>query len=263
MNEFDLAILRQLFIDALSDYGVCLLDVEGNVLTWNKGAQAIAGYAPAEIVGRHFSGLYPDQDAAGRASRVLGDAIELGRHEERGRWVRKDGAEVEVVRTLVPLYTQEKNLRGFGIVMRQVSTYAAPVANDIAAAAPPQASAQILVLDDDEELRETAVRQLTSLGYRAIAASNGAEALEILDRVPDIDLLFSDVAMPGGMGGREVAEKALQSHPGLKVLFVSGYFEGALVAKGELEERVQFLVKPYSKKVLAEKVREVLTGTEA
>lgn len=262
MNEFDRNILRQLFIEALTDYGVSLLDIEGKILTWNTGAQAILGYAPGEIVGKHFSCLYPEQDIAiGKPARVLRDAVELGRHEERARRVRKDGMEIEVMRTLVPLYTQQRDLRGFGVLARQVSTPERAVAANTADVIPLRRGEQILVVDDDERILEMALRQLTSLGYRAIAASNGAEALEILDRVPGIDLLITDVAMPGGMGGREVAEKALQRRPGLKVLFVSGYFEGALVGKGDLEDRVQFLVKPYRKKDLAQKVREVLDGT--
>lgn len=262
MNEFDRNILRQLFIDALTDYGVSLLDVEGKILTWNTGAQAILGYAAGEIVGKHFSCLYPDEDIAiGKPSLVLRDAIELGRHEERARRVRKDGSEVEVFRTLVPLYTQETDLRGFGVLARRVSTPDAAGAANRADVVQLRTGEQILVVDDDERVLEMALRQLTSLGYRAIAASNGAEALQILDRVPDIDLLITDVAMPGSMGGRDVAEQALQRRPGLKVLFVSGYFEGALVGKGHLAERVQFLVKPYRKKDLAQKVREVLSST--
>lgn len=93
-----------------------------------------------------------------------------------------------------------------------------------------------------------------------IAAAGGAEALELLARCPDVDLLFTDVSMPGGVGGREVAERALQIRAGLKVLFASGYFEGALVRDGVLDDSAQFLVKPYSKKDLARKVEEVLRG---
>ena len=79
--------------------------------------------------------------------------------------------------------------------------------------------------------------------------------------MPDVDLLFVDVMMPNGMSGRDCAEQAKALRPGLKVLFASGYFEGALVQRGDMDEAVQFLVKPYRKKDLAEKVQQVLKGT--
>ena len=71
---------------------------------------------------------------------------------------------------------------------------------------------------------------------------------------------FTELSMPGGVGGREFAERAWKIHPELKVLFASGYFEGALVRDGALDESAQFLVKQYSKKDLARKVEEVLRG---
>ena len=118
---------------------------------------------------------------------------------------------------------------------------------------------QILVLDDDEMVREVAVRQLTSLGYRVVSASTGTEALEVLARVGDIDLLFSDLVMPGEMGGREVAEKARRIRPGLKVLFSSGYADDSQADDGA--ENLPLIVKPYRKKDLAEKIQEVLGST--
>jgi two-component SAPR family response regulator len=75
-----------------------------------------------------------------------------------------------------------------------------------------------------------------------------------------VDLLFTDVVMPGELAGRALAAKAMELRPGLKVLFSSGYFEGALVGKGELETNVQFLPKPYRKQELAQKIEEVLSG---
>ncbi len=126
---------------------------------------------------------------------------------------------------------------------------------------PEAVRAQILVVDDNDDVRDVAVRQLASLGYRVIAASSGAEALEILASGVDIDLLFTDVVMPSGLNGREVVEKARHHRPGLKVLFTSGYFEGTSSRTGEAGPAVEFILKPYRKKDLAEKVRAVLLGT--
>jgi len=262
MNEFDRGVLRRLFVDALTDIAIILLDVDGNVLTWNPGARAILGYGPDEMVGRHFSRLYPNNHiAAARASAVLDDARALGRHEETGQLTHKDGTEVEAHSVFMPLYDREKTLMGFGILMQALANLKSPAADPLAPVVAQQKQEQILVVDDDDSIREIAVRQLTSLGYRVIAASGGSEALEMLARAPDVDLLFTDVSMPGGMGGREVADKALRIQPGLKVLFASGYFEGALVRDGAIDESVRFLVKPYRKKDLSEKVKEVLHGT--
>ncbi len=263
MNEFDHGILRQLFIDALPDYAVVLLDAEGIIQIWNSGARAILGYDQKEIIGKHFSCAYTKEDiTSGTPSRVLAEAREMGRHDVVGRRVRKDGVEVEVQRVIIPLYNQMKVLVGYGAwgsVVTSPKTATASV--QPMAAASRQGSEKILVVDDDEAVLEVASTQLKSLGYRVIAVANGAQALKMLAESPDVDLLFTDVSMPGGMGGREVADRALQIRPGLKVLFASGYFEGALVGKGDLQAEVNLLVKPYRKKDLAQKVKEVLSGT--
>ena len=159
---------------------------------------------------------------------------------------------------LVPLYDQQEKLVGFGNLIQDMTTRGRVAADPV-----PEkpVNEQILVVDDNDEVRGVAMNQLTSLGYRVIAVSNGAEALETLASAVDIDLLFTDVVMPGGMNGREVADGARQHRPGLKVLFTSGYHQGALVRQGEIEREVQFIVKPYRKKDLAEKVRAMLSGT--
>jgi CheY-like chemotaxis protein len=118
--------------------------------------------------------------------------------------------------------------------------------------------ARILVVDDHQGVVEDTVEQLASLGYRVISATTTTEALALLERDRTIDLLFTDVVMPGQLAGRALAAKAQEMQPHLKVLFVSGYFEGALVEKEQLGRDVQFLAKPYRKKELAQKIQEVL-----
>ena len=119
-------------------------------------------------------------------------------------------------------------------------------------------NARILVVDDHKGVVEDTVEQLGSLGYRVISATTTTEALALLERDPSIDLLVTDVVMPGQLAGRALAAKALEMKPQLKVLFVSGYFEGALVEKEQIGRDVQFLAKPYRKKELAQKIQEVL-----
>ena len=115
----------------------------------------------------------------------------------------------------------------------------------------------VLVVDDHDATRQTIARMLEAGGFAVRTASSGAEALEMLQR-DHVDLLFTDVVMPGELAGRALATRAMEIRPGLKVLFSSGYFEGALVGKGQLETDVQFLAKPYRKQELSRKIEEVL-----
>ncbi|HSJ97983.1 MAG TPA: ATP-binding protein, partial [Myxococcota bacterium] len=116
----------------------------------------------------------------------------------------------------------------------------------------------ILLVEDEEQVRLHAQRQLAALGYRVLAASNGREALELLREHSGIDLLFTDVVMPGGIDGRQLAEEARRMHPGLKVLFTSGYSEDVIVHHGRLDAGLQLLPKPYRSAELARKVRLAL-----
>jgi CheY-like chemotaxis protein len=119
----------------------------------------------------------------------------------------------------------------------------------------------ILLVEDDELVRTYSADQLRSLGYRVLTAENGHEALAILGAQDDIDLLFTDIVMPGGMNGRELADAARTLHPGLKVLYTSGYTENAIVHHGRLDPGVQLLSKPYGRQEISRRIREVLAGT--
>ena len=116
----------------------------------------------------------------------------------------------------------------------------------------------VLLVEDDGLVRSYAQEQLERLGYRVISADNGRKALELIYQRPDIELLFTDVIMPGGMTGRELADAARQVRPDLKVLFTSGYSESAIIHHGRLDQGVQLLSKPYRRIDLARKIRHVL-----
>jgi CheY-like chemotaxis protein len=106
-----------------------------------------------------------------------------------------------------------------------------------------------------------AKRALTSAGYRVLEASGGDAGLAVLQQ-QRVDLLVTDVVMPG-LSGREVAERASHEWPGLKVLFVSGYTDDAVVRHGVLREQVAFLSKPFGANELVKKVRQVLDANGA
>jgi PAS domain S-box-containing protein len=114
----------------------------------------------------------------------------------------------------------------------------------------------ILLVEDDEQVRRFALSQLKSLGYNVLQAHNGLEAMELIERNERIDLLFTDVVMPG-MSGRQLADSARQRRPGLKVLFTSGYNEDAIVHHGRLDPGVQLLPKPYRRRELAKRIRGI------
>jgi PAS domain S-box-containing protein len=130
------------------------------------------------------------------------------------------------------------------------------VPDDVAPIAPIEGGQEtILVVEDDALVRAFVTSQLKSLGYATLVASNAAEAIKLIDQGAEVDLLFTDVIMPGGMNGRELAVEALKRRPRLKVLFTSGYTQDAIVHHGRLDPGVVLLAKPYRKSDLARMVR--------
>jgi len=116
----------------------------------------------------------------------------------------------------------------------------------------------VLVVEDDEQVRLTVVDMLTDLGYRVLRAGDAASALTVIDSGVHIDLLFTDVVMPGTLRSPELARKARERLPEVAVLFTSGYTENAIVHGGRLDPGVELLGKPYTRDALARKVRHVL-----
>jgi PAS domain S-box-containing protein len=118
----------------------------------------------------------------------------------------------------------------------------------------------ILVVEDDWLVRSYVLTQLRSLGYATLDASNAAEALAIVKAGNPFDLLFTDVIMPGGMNGRQLADELQKIKPGLKVLFTSGYTENAIIHQGRLDSGVLLLAKPYQKREMAVMIRTALAS---
>ena len=116
----------------------------------------------------------------------------------------------------------------------------------------------ILLVEDDPAVCRYVSEALRELGYRVEIATNGADGLELIKKFPDADLLFTDVVLPGGMNGRELADKAHESRPELRVLFATGYTRNAIVHHGRLDPDVNLLTKPFTTDALARKVREIL-----
>jgi PAS domain S-box-containing protein len=124
----------------------------------------------------------------------------------------------------------------------------------------PRGHETILVAEDDPFVRSSVIRLIESLGYSVVAAVNGNDALLKLRANPEIDMLFTDIVMPGGINGWELADQARQIRPGLPVVYSSGYALEMLAQQGRAPAQSIILVKPYRKAELAERLKEALTA---
>ena len=130
---------------------------------------------------------------------------------------------------------------------------------------PPRSNAHsesILLVEDDADVSRFVVDALTDIGYRVTHAATAADALEKLKAMPDVALLFTDVILPGGMNGRELANAVKRTRPNLPVLFATGYTRNAIIHHGRLDSDVDLLTKPFTTEAMAKKIRDMIDGTK-
>jgi signal transduction histidine kinase len=159
----------------------------------------------------------------------------------------------------IKIYSEE----GHGTTVRIYLPQVAGAAEPAVAASPSSIEGgheTILVVEDDSLVRTVVVSQLQSLGYATLAAVNAVEALHVIDSPQEIDLLFTDMIMPGSMNGRQLADAALLRRAALKILFTSGYSNDAIIHHGHLDAGVLLLAKPYRKSDLARMIRTALAA---
>jgi CheY-like chemotaxis protein len=116
----------------------------------------------------------------------------------------------------------------------------------------------VLVVDDDPTVRMLILDVLEEAGYRTLEAVDGAAGLKLLQSNDRIDLLITDVGLPGGINGRQVADAGRALRPGLKILFITGYAENAVVGHGHLEPGMQIITKPFAIELLGNKIRDMI-----
>jgi PAS domain S-box-containing protein len=136
-----------------------------------------------------------------------------------------------------------------------------PADEDVALAAPSTPSGAgevVLVIDDEPTIRMLVAEVLVDAGYAVIEAPDGPAGLRVLESNARIDLLITDVGLPGGMNGRQVADAARVSRPDLKVLFITGYAENAMIGRGRLEDGMFIVTKPFQMQALATRIREII-----
>ncbi|WP_338469001.1 ATP-binding protein [Sphingomonas sp. gentR] len=129
---------------------------------------------------------------------------------------------------------------------------------EMVAALPDRGSGTILIVDDEATIRHLVDEVLDEVGYTVIGAADGAAGLKVLQSGARIDLLITDVGLPNGMNGRQVADAGRSLRPGLKVLFITGYAENAAVGNGHLEPGMELLTKPFTLDALTSKVNEMM-----
>lgn len=199
----------------------------------------------AEVAGRAFEPFFTTKE--------VGKGTGLGLSMVYG-FARQSGGSMEI-----------RSEPGRGTVVRlYFPRVGAPQPDDAALTArmaAPAGSETILVVEDDDMVRAYVERQLKELGYRVIVARDGRAALEILRGTEEIQLLFTDVVMPGGMFGTELAREASQLRPGLKILFTSGYSNQPVKALDGLGRDAPILNKPYRRNDLASMLRSVLQAS--
>jgi CheY-like chemotaxis protein len=116
----------------------------------------------------------------------------------------------------------------------------------------------VLIVDDEPTVRMLVTDVLDDLGYTAVGAADGTGGLRVLQSDTRVDLLVTDVGLPGGMNGRQLADAARVGRPDLKVLFITGFAEAAVLGDGHLEPGMAVLTKPFAVDALADRIRELM-----
>jgi PAS domain S-box-containing protein len=241
--------------DAMPNGGKLLLETR-NVVLDEAYAQANPGVKPGPYVMLAVSdtGAGMSQEVLDKVFEPFFTTKEVGKGSGLGLsmvygFVKQSGGHIRI-------YSEV----GHGTTIK---LYLPPARGEIEAApaaapALPHGNETILVVEDDALVRNFVIAQLQSLGYRTIAAANGPAAMALIADDKPFDLLFTDVIMPGGMTGRQLADEAIKRRPGVKVLYTSGYTDNAIVHQGRLDAGVLLLTKPYRKSQLANMVRRAL-----
>jgi CheY-like chemotaxis protein len=142
------------------------------------------------------------------------------------------------------------------LYLPQTACADAPSAPELLAV-PAAQGRRVLLVEDDDLLRDQVARQLTLLGCQVTVERNGHDALQHLDQAGEVHLLMTDIAMPGGMNGRQLADRARGLRPDLRILFTSGHTDEAAVRALGIDGRAGFLAKPYRRAALARKLADI------
>jgi PAS domain S-box-containing protein len=200
---------------------------------------------PADIVNRAFEPFF--------TTKAVGEGTGLGLSQVYG-FVKQSSGHIKIYSepgngTTVRLYLPR--FAGDSVDGRRLAA--------VSSAAPDTRLKTILVVEDNELVRESTAEILEQQGYGVLLATDGAAALQMLGSPErDIQMLFTDVGLPGGLNGRQLADEAKRLRPGLKVLFTTGYARNAIIHQGRLDPGVEFIAKPFTYSALSAKIRQVM-----
>ena len=199
-----------------------------------------------EVIARAFDPFF--------TTKPIGSGTGLGLSMIYG-FVRQSGGQVRI-------YSEIGQGTTMCLYLPRFAGEAEDEASELAVSAPDEAKdgETVLIVDDEPTVRMLVAEILEDAGYIAIEAGDGAAALKVLEREARIDLLVTDVGLPGGMNGRQVADAARVLRPDLKVLFITGYAENAAVGNGHLERGMEVVTKPFSMDTLASKIRDMIAN---
>ncbi len=250
------------FVTDLNDCAIVMLDADGRVQSWNTGAQVLFKYSAPDALGRPLSSLIADwDDEIEREQAFLQDVRTWGKCSETLYLRTGDKRDVAANVIVKALRDTRRQFVGYGLLAR-ASEPPARRRNDTAVAVDLVAGKRrkILLVDDDHLARETIESMLISDGHDVLTASDGRSAIDVISSVPDIDLMLTDVVMPG-MSGPALAEEARKLASDLKILFISGYLPAALVDQGTLGNSADVLVKPFRAHHLAQRVESMFAAS--
>jgi two-component system NtrC family sensor kinase len=251
--------------DAMKDGGRLTIETANCHLDEHYVAQSGAEIAPGQfvMVAVSDSGSGMSQDVMNRAfepfftTKPVGAGTGLGLSQAYG-FVKQSGGHIRIysevgVGTTIKLY--------FPRLAGQPDIPVWSTREPNAAAAEPAARGEtVLVVEDNEQVNKLAVETLEERGYKVISAGDGPSALQRLDGVANIDLLLTDVVLPNGMNGRQLAEEITRRRPAIKVLYITGYTRNAIIHHGRLDPDIDLLTKPFTADALARKIRTILDG---
>jgi nitrogen-specific signal transduction histidine kinase len=259
-NELEAAILNLAVNARDAMVGGGRLTIEsGNAHIDDAYAAAYAEVSPGQyvLISVSDTGVGMDAETVSRAfepfytTKPPGKGTGLGLSQVYG-FVKQSGGHIKI-------YSEVGHGTTVKIYLPRLMTEAPAPEEKVEALAPDgDGEETILVLEDDDDVRAASVEILRELGYRVIEAHDGPSALRLLERQARVDLLFTDVVLPGGMTGAQVAARAREFRPDLRVLFTTGYARNAIVHHGRLDRGVRLITKPFTSSDLATKVRDVL-----
>ncbi len=246
--------------DAMPDGGRLLIETGNRVL--DAGAARARDMAPGDYVTLSVrdDGTGMDADTARRAfdpfftTKPIGQGTGLGLSMVYG-FARQSGGQARIhsepgAGTLVRLY----------LPRHHQAASAASMADESGPLPRADGDETVLIVDDEAALRMVVGEVLDDLGYRAIEAADGASALRIVESGTTVDLLVTDVGLPGGMNGRQLADAARRIRPALPVLFITGYAEATVLGDRDLAPGMRVLTKPFAMESLAGRVRDLLAA---